>query len=159
MRYADRVKELVVKDAPDVLPEEDVEQIMQEEGAMGNNKNEQMPENDWELLRSFSEHDMSDELLVQHAAISDLQQSEDMVVEQHRAVNDFLTQFLLESNRLYNLTNYVDYDQDAYCKEREALFKELTDMATACRDVISDFRAKLAKEEMLSCNVKPTGKH
>ena len=87
MRYADRVKELVVKDAPDVLPEEDVEQIMQEEGAMGNNKNEQMPENDWELLRSFSEHDMSDELLVQHAAISDLQQSEEMVVEQHRATN------------------------------------------------------------------------
>lgn len=101
---------------------------------------------------------MSDELLVQHAAISDLQQSEEMVVDQHRAVNDFLSQFLPESMRLYNLTNYVDYDQDSYCKEGEAYFTQLAEMATMCRDLMADFRAKLAKEEMLSCTVKPPGK-
>lgn len=55
---------------------------------------------------------MSDELLVQHAAISDLQQTEEVVVEQHRAINEFLSQFVPETRRLYSLTNYVDYDQD-----------------------------------------------
>lgn len=83
LRYADRVKELVVKDAPDVL-REDVEQIMEEEDEIGdsddmqqhhmpqrthagsnnhnnhnnnninNNKNGQMSENDLALLRSLS---------------------------------------------------------------------------------------------------------
>lgn len=101
---------------------------------------------------------MSDELLVQHAAISDLQQTEEMVVDQHRAINDFLSHFLPESLRLYNLTNYVDYDQDAYCKEGEEFFTQLADMATSCRDMMADFRAKLAKEELLSCTVKPAGK-
>lgn len=103
------------------------------------------------------EHDMSDELLVQHAAISDLQQTEEMVVDQHRLVNDFLSQFLPESLRLYDLTNYVDYDQDAYCKQGEAIFTQLAELATSCRDLMADFRAKMAKEEMLSCTVKPTG--
>lgn len=97
---------------------------------------------------------MPDELLVQHAAISDLQHSEEMVVDQHRAINDYITHFLPESLRLYNLTNYVDYDQDSYCKEGEAYFTQLAEMAISCRDMMADFRAKLAKEEMLSCTVK-----
>ncbi|XP_058978434.1 kinesin-like protein Klp10A [Musca domestica] len=181
LRYADRVKELVVKELPDVLREEDAEQLMYEEDEEtnniqhvqqkpmrhnnhtnhnnnNNNKNGQMSANDLALLRSLSEHDMSDELLDQHAAISDLQQTEEMVVDQHRAINDFLSQFLPESMRLYNLTNYVDYDQDSYCKEGEAYFTQLAEMATSCRDLMADFRTKLAKEEMLSCTVKPPGK-
>lgn len=97
---------------------------------------------------------MPDELLVQHAAISDLQQSEERVVDQHRAINDYITNFLPESLRLYNMTNYVDYDQDTYCKEGETYFTQLAEMAISCRDLMSDFRAKLAKEEMLSCKAK-----
>ncbi|XP_065362723.1 kinesin-like protein Klp10A [Calliphora vicina] len=185
LRYADRVKELVVKDVlreDDALREEDAEQLMYEEDEETNNvqhvqqrpvkhnnhtnhnnnnnnkNNGQMSASDLALLRSLSEHDMSDELLVQHAAISDLQQTEEMVVDQHRAINEFLTQFLPESMRLYNLTNYVDYDQDTYCKEGEAYFTQLAEMATMCRDLMADFRAKMAKEEMLSCTVKPPGK-
>ena len=101
---------------------------------------------------------MSAEMLVQHEAITDLQQSEEMAVEQHRAMNEFLAQFIPESRRLYELTNYVDYDQDAYCKQTEALFDQLMELAKGCKDVVADFRNKLAKEEMLSCSVnRPTG--
>ena len=149
LRYADRVKELVVKDTPDVLREEGTEL---------------MDDDDTEVEsildpRDAQEHDMSDELLVQHEAITDLQQAEEMVVEQHRTINEFLNQFLPESNRLYHLTNFVDYDQDAYCKQGEGLFTQLAELAIGCRDMMADFRAKLAKEEMLSCNVKSPGKH
>lgn len=56
---------------------------------------------------------MSDELLDQHAAISELQQAEELVVDQHKAINEFIQEFLPESLKIYNQTNYVDYDQDS----------------------------------------------
>lgn len=55
---------------------------------------------------------MSDDLLNQHAAISDLQQAEEILVDQHKAINEFLAQFIPESRELYNMTNSVEYDQD-----------------------------------------------
>jgi len=99
---------------------------------------------------------MSDELIVQHQAIDDLQQTEEMVVDYHRSVNATLESFLAESKALYDLTNYVDYDQEAYCKRGETMFSTLLDIAIQCRDMMAEYRAKLAKEEMLSCNFKPT---
>lgn len=55
---------------------------------------------------------MSDDLLNQHAAISEIQQAEEIVVDQHKAINEFLAQFLPETIDLYSMTNSVDYDQD-----------------------------------------------
>lgn len=55
---------------------------------------------------------MSVELYNQHAAISDLQQTEEEVVDHHQKVNEFLMKFLPESRELYKQTNFVDYDQD-----------------------------------------------
>lgn len=55
---------------------------------------------------------MSVELYNQHAAILNLQQTEEEVVDHHQKVNEFLMKFLPESRELYKLTNYVDYDQD-----------------------------------------------
>lgn len=149
LRYADRVKELVVKDLSD-MRNDDIE-IMESD----DHKNGQLSENELAHLRSLNEQDMSDELYNQHAAISDLQQAEEVVVDQHKAINEFLMRFLPESRDLYNLTNYVDYDQDAYCKRGEEMFTQLAELATACRDSMADFRGKLANEEMLSCTIKP----
>lgn len=127
---------------------------------------------------------MSDDLLNQHAAISDLQQAEEIVVDQHKAINEFLAQFVPESRELYNMTNSVEYDQDgenivknkfylkkktinlmrailiwifsAYSKRGEEIFAQLADLATTCRNLMADFRGKLAQEEMLSHNVHPS---
>lgn len=137
LRYADRVKELVVKDPSDIRSDE-VEQMESDD-----QKNGQLSENELAHLRALSEHDMSDELFNQHAAISDMQQAEEIVVDQHKAMNEFLAQFLPESRELYNLTNYVDYDQDAYCKRGEDMFTQLAEFATACRDSMADFRLSL----------------
>lgn len=64
---------------------------------------------------------MSDDLLNQHAAISEIQQAEEIVVDQHKAINEFLTQLLPESIELYNMTNNVDYDQDGMILELSTL--------------------------------------
>ncbi|XP_037724136.1 kinesin-like protein Klp10A [Drosophila subpulchrella] len=207
LRYADRVKELVVKDIAEVGPggDRDVIEVMDDEeeeelnlvhshshqmlqnshaptsqsqhnqrvggGGPGshhsgihnnnnnNNKNGNAGNMDLAMLSSLSEHEMSDELIVQHQAIDDLQQTEEMVVEYHRTVNATLETFLSESKALYNLTNYVDYDQDSYCKRGESMFSQLLDIAIQCRDMMAEYRAKLAKEEMLSCSFNsPNGK-
>lgn len=55
---------------------------------------------------------MSDDLLNQHAAISDLQLAEEVVVDQHKLLNEFFAQIVPESQNLYAMTNSVEYDQD-----------------------------------------------
>lgn len=55
---------------------------------------------------------MSDDLLNQHAAISDLQAAEEVVVDQHKLLNEFFAQIVPESHELYAMTNSVEYDQD-----------------------------------------------
>jgi len=75
------------------------------------------------------------------------------------SLRETLETFLSESKALYNLTNYVDYDQDSYCKRGESMFSQLLDIAIQCRDMMAEYRAKLAKEEMLSCSFNsPNGK-
>lgn len=63
---------------------------------------------------------MSVELFNQHEAITELQQTEELLIDQHKAMNEFLAQFLPESRELYRVTNCVDYDQDGK-KQRLAL--------------------------------------
>uniref|UniRef100_A0A1Q3G2H2 Kinesin-like protein n=1 Tax=Culex tarsalis TaxID=7177 RepID=A0A1Q3G2H2_CULTA len=152
LRYANRVKELVAIDPSE--RSDDVEPMESDEP-----KNGVLNENDLAQLRSLNEHDMSVELYNQHAAISDLQQTEEEVVDHHQKVNEFLMKFLPESRELYKQTNYVDYDQDAYCKRGEELFTQLAEIATTCKDLMSEFRAKLAKEEMLSHKINPERKY
>lgn len=155
LRYANRVKELVAID-PSVERTDDVEPMESDEQPKNNGV---VNENDLAQLRSLNEHDMSVELYNQHAAISDLQQTEEEVVDHHQKVNEFLMKFLPESRELYKQTNYVDYDQDAYCKRGEELFTQLAEIATTCKDLMSEFRAKLAKEEMLSHKINPERKY
>lgn len=153
LRYANRVKELVAIDPSE--RSDDVEPMESDEPK----NNGVINENDLAQLRSLNEHDMSVELYNQHAAISDLQQTEEEVVDHHQKVNEFLMKFLPESRELYKQTNYVDYDQDAYCKRGEELFTQLAEIATTCKDLMSEFRAKLAKEEMLSHKINPERKY
>ncbi|XP_059619242.1 kinesin-like protein Klp10A isoform X1 [Phlebotomus argentipes] len=146
LRYADRVKELVVKDTGagemDIVPDE--------------NKNGQSNgSNDLAQLRSLSDHDMSVELFNQHAAISDLQHTEELLHEQHRAMIECLENYHGEIQDLFALANTVDYDQDAYCKRGEEIFTKVADISTACKDLMIEFRGKLMKEELISHNVSP----
>lgn len=43
----------------------------------------------------------------------------------------------------------------AYSKRGEEFFAQLADLAATCRNLMADFRGKLAQEEMLSHNVHP----
>ena len=55
---------------------------------------------------------MSVEMFNQHAAISELQQTEELLHDQHKALIEFLNQYSPQVVELYRMTNNVEYDQD-----------------------------------------------
>lgn len=55
---------------------------------------------------------MPDDMLNFHKMMSDLQASEEAMVENHKLINEFFDQMLVKSKQLYNRANTVDYDQD-----------------------------------------------
>lgn len=59
---------------------------------------------------------MSVEQFNQHAAISDLQHTEELLLDQHRAMIDCLENYYPELVQLFALANNVDYDQDGEFK-------------------------------------------
>lgn len=55
---------------------------------------------------------MSVEMFNQHAVISELQQTEELLHEQHKALIEFVSQYTPQIVDLYRMTNNVEYDQD-----------------------------------------------
>lgn len=55
---------------------------------------------------------MSVELYNQHAAISELQQTEDETIDQLKLMYEYNAKFTQELSELCRMTNDVDYDQD-----------------------------------------------
>ncbi|XP_058127849.1 kinesin-like protein Klp10A [Anopheles ziemanni] len=139
LRYAHRAKELAVID-----PSERTDEPMESDEPPNGTGTLEIG-NGHLQLRTLNEHEMSMEM-----AISDLQQKEEEVLDNHQRVNEFLEKFVPESKDLYNMTLTVDYDQDAYCKRGEELFNQLSEVAKSIKDLISELRTKLAQEEMVS---------
>uniref|UniRef100_A0AAG5DS21 Kinesin-like protein n=2 Tax=Anopheles atroparvus TaxID=41427 RepID=A0AAG5DS21_ANOAO len=139
LRYAHRAKELAVVD-PSERTDEPMESDEPPNGTGALDIGNEMVQ-----LPSLNEHEMSMDM-----AISDLQQKEEEVLDNHLRVIEFLEKFVPEAKALYNLTHTVDYDQDAYCKRGEELFSQMTEVAMSIKDLMSELRSKLAQEEMVS---------
>lgn len=60
----------------------------------------------------LQEGDMSADLLTFHEAISELQQAEEEVLDNHKALLDYMNHGQTRSIQLLNMTRDVDYDQD-----------------------------------------------
>lgn len=60
----------------------------------------------------YQEGDMSAEMYNFHEAIDELQRSEEEVLDNHKAISDYLQHSLLRCNQLLSITRDVDYDQD-----------------------------------------------
>jgi len=60
----------------------------------------------------IQEGDMSADLYTFHEAISALQLAEDEVLDNHKAVVDYMKHCQVRSEQLLEMTRDVDYDQD-----------------------------------------------
>ncbi|XP_053618650.1 kinesin-like protein KIF2A isoform X2 [Plodia interpunctella] len=99
LRYADRVKELGTEGRGRAeSPLADVEMAPAHD--------------DLAQLRSLNEGDMSAEMYTFHEAIDELQRAEEEVLDNHKAISDYLQHALQRCNQLFSMTRDVDYDQD-----------------------------------------------
>lgn len=81
-----------------------------------------LPSNYCVFIIAPQDHDMSVEMFNQHAAISELQQTEELLHEQHKTVIEFLNQYSPQIVELYRMTNNVEYDQDGKSQLRKNVF-------------------------------------
>merc|ERR1712179_766676 len=163
MRYADRVKELGAADPAaggnengQRLDEEGNSHIMESEDSNGvllamRDDGVLSPEDsDLAQLRSLNEGELSADWYNFQEAISHLQALEDELVEAHRATIQNMLKWTKDDLSLLNMTNEVDYDQDAYCQQLEDMIAEKIDTFNALRDKARNFRKCLNDEEAKS---------
>ncbi|XP_047984625.1 kinesin-like protein Klp10A isoform X4 [Leguminivora glycinivorella] len=144
LRYADRVKELGTSDASRQRAESPAADVEME------------PEHDdLAQLRSLNEGDMSAEMYTFHEAISELQRAEDEVLDNHKAISDYMQHAQQRCLQLLQLTRAVDYDQDAYATQWEELLNEQLAVLAQSRDLVAEFRAKMQQEEHISRRMQP----
>ncbi|XP_039300548.1 kinesin-like protein KIF2A [Nilaparvata lugens] len=153
LRYADRVKELAATDPV--------------EGGKGGNYSDgegsgreggggNLDDSDLATLRSLNEGELSADLLTFHEAVSQLQLQEEELLDSHKAlVTEFIPDWRERHARLHAMTRNVDYDQDAYSSELEALAMEEINTNMNFLKKVQAFRKQLVAEEQFSKNIKP----
>ncbi|XP_047520047.1 kinesin-like protein Klp10A isoform X4 [Pieris napi] len=143
LRYADRVKELGTSEGPrrGESPLADVEMEPEHD--------------DLAHLRSLNEGDMSAEMYNFHEAIDELQRAEEEVLDNHKAISDYMQHTLQRCNQLLGITRDVDYDQDAYATQWEELLNEQLAVLAQSRDLVAEFRTKMQQEEHISRHIQP----
>ncbi|XP_047520046.1 kinesin-like protein Klp10A isoform X3 [Pieris napi] len=152
LRYADRVKELGTSEGPrrGESPLADVEMEPEHDDlahlrSLNNNCYLVYPE----------EGDMSAEMYNFHEAIDELQRAEEEVLDNHKAISDYMQHTLQRCNQLLGITRDVDYDQDAYATQWEELLNEQLAVLAQSRDLVAEFRTKMQQEEHISRHIQP----
>lgn len=163
MRYADRVKELGAANPNKAGNENEPRQLDESNGHMMESEDTNgvmqamrddgvlSPEDsDLAQLRSLNEGELSADWYNFQEAISHLQLLEEELVESHRSTIVGMQQWTKDDLSLLNMTNEVDYDQDAYCQQLEDMIAEKIDTFTALREKARNFRKCLTDEEAKS---------
>ncbi|XP_049882345.1 kinesin-like protein Klp10A isoform X4 [Pectinophora gossypiella] len=148
LRYADRVKELGATECTRARADSPLADVDMEPAR-----------DDLAQLRSLNEGDMSAEMYTFHEAIDELQRAEEEVLDNHKAISDYLQHALARANQLLALTRDVDYDQDAYATQWEELLNEQLAVLNQSRDLVAEFRAKMQQEEHISRRIQPPRHH
>ncbi|XP_035777662.1 kinesin-like protein Klp10A isoform X2 [Anopheles albimanus] len=164
LRYANRVKELVVIDssANPGGPTPNGEQVNDDEvetdSALVQALNVSMQcmcEIHGNALtrglnRTLKDNEMSVEVFNHHAAITELQQKEEEVVDNHQRVHEFLERCIQESRELFNIAQTVYCDQLAYAQACKRLFSAIAENASTTNRLLTEFESMLIQEEMTS---------
>ncbi|KAF2368009.1 Kinesin motor domain [Trinorchestia longiramus] len=142
LRYADRVKELGASEGA-------------EDGGPKASPDDYDPEAnggahaDYSRLTSLNEGEMSAEQQVFQVAMSAVQEAEEEVVELHGqyfAHRDNMDKMLIP---LYQMTNEIDYDVDAYGQQLEGVVNENIEWWQLLKEKVVKLRRQLEEEEKI----------
>lgn len=109
---------------------------------------------DLQHLRSLSEQDMTPEMLNFHQVLSELQQSEEQVLDQHRALIQQLKEATTLSERILKPTEDVTYDHEVYCNAIADVVSKTMQCLQKTAEKVADYKAKLLVEEQVSRRTK-----
>nr|XP_023020702.1 kinesin-like protein Klp10A [Leptinotarsa decemlineata] len=134
LRYADRVKELGGGD------------LQTNTGS----DYEQDDDGDLLQLRSLNENDMTPEMLNLHQFISELEVAEENMLDNHKQTIEEMQGAHQKAVELLRMAETVAYDQEAYCRSWEELIDNSLSFLVHAKEIVEDYKAKLAAEEQLS---------
>merc|ERR1712112_624835 len=102
-------------------------------------------DSDLAQLRSLNDGECSADWYNFQESLAQLQVLEEEVVDSHRKLLDNLDGWVRQDSALLEMTNDVDYDQDAYAtlleeliQEKQAVLEELSNKAKAFRDCLKN---------------------
>merc|ERR1712228_549550 len=142
LRYADRVKELGTED-PVKMSDYDIEDVQEQE--VSSSDSSRREDSDLAQLRSLNDGECSADWYNFQESLAQLQVLEEEVVDSHRKLLDNLDGWVRQDTALLEMTNDVDYDQDAYAtlleeliQEKQAVLEELSSKAKAFRECMKN---------------------
>eukprot|EP00092_Neocalanus_flemingeri_P032469 GFUD01035315.1.p1 GENE.GFUD01035315.1~~GFUD01035315.1.p1 ORF type:complete len:751 (+),score=173.98 GFUD01035315.1:188-2440(+) len=155
LRYADRVKELGVKDPAKggnnegvMMDCDDDDGDILEDNDVGSGLSHE--DSGLAQLRSLNDGECSADWYNFQESVAHLQLLEEEVVESHKNLLDSMEHWIQQDASLLAMTNEVDYDQDAYAQQLEDMISEKQEALEALRDKTRAFRACLNEEEAQS---------
>ncbi|XP_049959943.1 kinesin-like protein Klp10A isoform X2 [Schistocerca serialis cubense] len=179
LRYADRVKELNATDLTETKVSPSEEETMRVD--------DNLEDSDLAQLRSLNAEEISADLYTFHEAVSHLQMLEEEVIDTHKHLLECNPHWHHVAEKLFALTNEVDYDQDdwqnrkvfridsqisrnlkrrkslerlfAYSKQLDQLLTQEIEALIKCKEKVAAFRAQLEAEELISQKIKRPVRH
>lgn len=143
LRYADRVKELGGGDL---------------QSNQGDNAHDEENNADLVQLQSLNKNDMTVEMLNFQQVVTELQMAEENLIEKHKLYIEWLYAAAKKAEQLLQTTDDVAYDQEEYCNSMEELMDQqgstFGSVVSKSKELIADFKNKLAAEEQLSRKIK-----
>jgi kinesin family protein 2/24 len=112
------VKELAANDPLKIKMSPRSEQLLKAED------NGALEDSDPAQLQSHNEGEISADQFQFHETVSHLQLLEKELLESHTSAAEMGPQWTELDHALLAMTNYIDYDQRAYCKQQELLLAE-----------------------------------
>merc|ERR1719347_1162624 len=146
LRYADRVKELCVGESAeqdvDLEFDEAEDEVEKEDEAEGS-----LEQSGLAQLQTLAGEEVNEDWVQYQESLAAMQVLEEEVVEAHRSMLDGLEVWRQQDAILLDMTNTVDYDQEAYAQLLEEMVREKQEVLAELALKARAFRECLAEEE------------
>ncbi|XP_032219813.1 kinesin-like protein KIF2A [Nematostella vectensis] len=165
LRYADRVKELGPEkrnrkrppaNGGEVGEGDDEEEVEEDDDDLSPMGDKNVNNVDLALLCTHSgSRDNSQDLYTFHEAVSQLNDIEDKIIDDHKCtIKEAKTLLKEEEHLVERVDSDVDYNVEDYVKRLDEILAQKIQKFTELRDKVNQFRRRLEEEEVASRNIR-----
>jgi len=147
LRYADRVKELCVGESVEQDVDVDFDQAEDEVEEDEDEAEGSLEQSGLAQLQTLAGEECNEDWIQYQESLAAMQVLEEEVVEAHRNMVDGLEVWRQQDATLLDMTNTVDYDQEAYAQLLEEMVREKQEVLAHLAQKARAFRECLVEEE------------